>query len=90
VIEPGEISPCLDLYQFVAIEVYEVDGLRAELGVETALDQDKIYVSLMARPLANNDTLHPESEKRFGRRANENGIRVHLDSCDVFDEIRFQ
>jgi hypothetical protein len=90
VIEPGEIRSCPDLHQLVAIEVYEMKTLGPKLGMESALDQYEVRVSLMARPLANDDTLRPELEKRLGGGTNENGVRVHRDACDELDEIRIQ
>ena len=60
-------------------------ALRAQLGIEPALDKYEIRVSLMSWPLANHDTLGAELKEYLGDCANENGIRVHVDAWDVLD-----
>src|SRR5215472_1967959 len=89
-IESGEVCSCRNLHEFIAIEVHEIDTLRAELGTEAALDHYEVCVSLMARRLSNNDTLRPELEECLCGSAHENRIRIDLYARDVFDKIRFQ
>lgn len=88
--EPGEVRACRYLDQLIAIQVNELDTLRAELGIKPALDQYEVRIPLMTWSLTNNDTLRPEPQERLGHSANEKGIRIHLNARDVFDEIGFQ
>ena len=44
----------------------------------------------MSGALADDDTLSTQLEKCFGGGADEYGIRIHLDTRDVFHEVRFE
>jgi len=49
-IEPGVVRPCLHPDQFVAVQIDESELLRAELGIEPALDEHEVRVPLVTRP----------------------------------------
>jgi hypothetical protein len=74
----------------IAVQINEVDFVAAQLISEAALREDQISVSLVARSLRHNDTPGTKLAKRLRGGAYEHRIRVHLNSGDVFDEIRFQ
>ena len=88
--EAGIVRLKLGFDQLVAIEIHEPDLAMRKLIAKTRLMEEQIRVAMMPGAFGNGNGSRFESEKGFGRGADELRVGIHGFVWDVFDDVGFE